>query len=56
MNVLTGFLSGVGQSITGDLSSVENYALEAFYIVAGLLLIQVVLTAAILLYGIAVAR
>lgn len=56
MNFLTGIFSGIGQSITGDLSSVENYALDAFYVIAGLLLILVVLTAAILLWGIAVAK
>lgn len=54
MNVLTQIFSGIGTALTGDLSTVENYALDAFYILAGELLVIVVLLGGILLWGVAV--
>lgn len=56
MNFLASIFQGIGSSITGDLSTVENYALDAFYILAGELLVILLLLGAILLYGIAVAK
>jgi hypothetical protein len=54
LNILANIFSGIGQGIVGDLSTVENYALDAFYVLAGELLLVILLLGAILIWGVAV--
>jgi len=55
MNFLSSILSGIGSSVLGDqIQQAENYALAAYSILAGELLIVILLLVAILVWGVAI--
>ena len=51
---MNGFLSSLGQVVLGPVQSAADAATEAFYVIAGELLVLILLLAAIFVWGIAV--